>query len=53
MARHGEVVYKKAFGFANKGFMIPNTTETKFNLGSVNKMFTAVSIMKLKMACYM
>lgn len=47
VAKHGEVLYKKAFGMANKGFGIPNTTETKFNLGSVNKMFTAVSIIKL------
>lgn len=47
VARHGEVLYKKAFGTANKGYGIPNATETKFNLGSINKMFTAVSIMKL------
>lgn len=47
VARHGEVLYKKAFGMANKGYGIPNETETKFNLGSINKMFTAVSIMKL------
>lgn len=47
VAKHGEILYKKAFGMANKGYEIPNTTETKFNLGSVNKMFTAVSIIKL------
>lgn len=47
VASHGEVLYKKAFGMANKGYGIPNATETKFNLGSINKMFTAVSIMKL------
>jgi D-alanyl-D-alanine carboxypeptidase len=47
VAKHGEVLYKKAFNLANKGYGIANTTDTKFNLGSVNKMFTAVSIMKL------
>jgi D-alanyl-D-alanine carboxypeptidase len=47
VAKHGEVVYKKAFGMANKGCGIPNRTDTKFNLGSLNKSFTAVSIMKL------
>ncbi|GIP32973.1 serine hydrolase [Paenibacillus sp. J2TS4] len=47
IAKHGEVLYKNAFGMANKGYGIPNRTDTKFNLGSVNKMFTAVAIMRL------
>ncbi|WP_199613568.1 serine hydrolase domain-containing protein [Paenibacillus alkalitolerans] len=47
VARHGKALYKKAFGMAHKGYGIPNRTDTKFNLGSVNKMFTAVAIMKL------
>lgn len=47
VAKHGETVYKNAFGLANKGYGIPNRTDTKFNLGSVNKMFTAVAILRL------
>ncbi|GGG59276.1 serine hydrolase domain-containing protein [Paenibacillus radicis (ex Gao et al. 2016)] len=47
VAKHGKVLYNKAFGMAHKGYGIANRTDTKFNLGSVNKMFTAVSIMKL------
>ncbi|MGM0880759.1 MAG: serine hydrolase domain-containing protein [Bacillota bacterium] len=47
VAKHGEVLYKKAFGMASKGYAIPNKTDTKFNLGSLNKSFTAVAIMKL------
>jgi len=47
LARNGEVVYKGAFGIANKDFNAPNRIDTKFNLGSMNKMFTAVSIAQL------
>ncbi len=47
VAKHGEVLYKNAFGMANKEYGIPNRTDTKFNLGSLNKTFTAVAIMKL------
>jgi CubicO group peptidase (beta-lactamase class C family) len=47
LARGGKPVYKKAFGVANKDFNVPNRVDTKFNLGSMNKMFTAVAIAQL------
>ena len=47
LARNGEVLYKNAFGVANKDFGAPNRIDTKFNLGSMNKMFTAVAIAQL------
>ena len=47
LARNGEVIYKGAFGIANKDFNVPNRIDTKFNLGSMNKMFTAVAIAQL------
>ena len=47
LAKNGEVVYKGAFGTANKDFNAPNRIDTKFNLGSMNKMFTAVAIAQL------
>jgi CubicO group peptidase (beta-lactamase class C family) len=47
VARGNKVLYEKAFGEANKDFKVPNNVETKFNLGSMNKMFTAVSIAQL------
>ncbi len=47
LAREGKVIYKKAFGLANKDFNAPNRIDTKFNLGSMNKMFTAVAIAQL------
>lgn len=47
LAKDGRVLYAKAFGEANKDFGAPNRVDTKFNLGSMNKMFTAVSIAQL------
>jgi CubicO group peptidase (beta-lactamase class C family) len=47
LARGNNVLYEKAFGEANKDFKALNNVNTKFNLGSMNKMFTAVSIAQL------
>jgi CubicO group peptidase (beta-lactamase class C family) len=47
VARDGKVVYRKAFGMASQAFRVPNRVDTKFNLGSMNKMFTAVAIAQL------
>lgn len=47
LAKDGKVFYKGAFGMANKDFNAPNKIDTKFNLGSMNKMFTAVAIAQL------
>lgn len=47
LAKDGVVLYKGAFGMANKDFDAPNRVDTKFNLGSMNKMFTSVSIAQL------
>ncbi|MFT3677992.1 MAG: beta-lactamase family protein [Chitinophagaceae bacterium] len=41
VAENGKVVYKGAFGQANREWNIPNTTSTKFMLGSVSKPLTA------------
>jgi CubicO group peptidase (beta-lactamase class C family) len=47
LARDGKVLATKATGMANRDFAAPNTLDTKFNLGSMNKMFTAVAAMRL------
>jgi len=47
LAKAGKPLYRAAFGEANKDFGVRNTVETKFNLGSMNKMFTAVSVLQL------
>ncbi|MGD8813388.1 MAG: serine hydrolase domain-containing protein [Anaerolineales bacterium] len=46
VAREGEPVLELAYGLANRDHDIPNQMDTKFNLGSMNKMFTAVAILQ-------
>jgi CubicO group peptidase (beta-lactamase class C family) len=47
LAKDGVPVYKGVYGMANKDKGVLNKMDTKFNLGSMNKMFTAVSIAQL------
>ena len=47
LAKNEKIVFSGAYGLANKNFGIPNRLDTKFNLGSMNKMFTAVAIAQL------
>jgi CubicO group peptidase (beta-lactamase class C family) len=42
VAENGKVIYKSAFGLANREWNIPNQTDTKFMIGSVSKPLTAV-----------
>ena len=41
------VVYEEAFGLANREWSIPNTTATKFRIGSVTKSITALGVLML------
>lgn len=47
VAQYGKVIYKKAFGVANKFTNDKLSTKTAFQLASVSKQFTAVSILQL------
>jgi CubicO group peptidase (beta-lactamase class C family) len=47
LAKGGKVLLTKAVGIANRDFDVPVTLDTKFNLGSMNKMMTAVACMQL------
>jgi len=47
VAKNGKVLYAEAVGLADRDARAPNRLDTKFNLGSMNKMFTAVSIAQL------
>jgi CubicO group peptidase (beta-lactamase class C family) len=47
LAKAGKPLFSGAYGEANKDFGVRNTVATKFNLGSMNKMFTAVAVMQL------
>ncbi|MFO0860056.1 MAG: serine hydrolase domain-containing protein [Phycisphaerales bacterium] len=46
-ARDGKPLLTFATGLANRDFKAPNTVDTRFNLGSMNKMFTTVAILQL------
>ena len=43
----GEVVFEKAYGFADAEAKIPATEDTKYKIGSITKMFTASIIFQL------
>lgn len=47
VAHEGNVIYKKGFGHANMEWEIPNQTNTKFQIASVTKQFTAMLIIQL------
>ncbi|MCW4042205.1 MAG: serine hydrolase [Candidatus Bathyarchaeota archaeon] len=47
IAKDGVPILKRAYGLANRSFNVPNRIDTKFNLGSMNKMFTGVAILQL------
>lgn len=47
VAKDDKVIFTGAVGMADKRFGVPSNTKTKINLGSMNKMFTAVAIMQL------
>lgn len=42
-----KVIYKKAFGLADREWDVGNTIDTKFRIGSITKQFTAACIMQL------
>lgn len=48
VAKGGQPLYQKAFGLASKRYDVPNRIDTKFNIGSINKEFTATAIAQLQ-----
>lgn len=47
VADRGKVIYKEAFGLANREWSIPNTVDTRFRLASVSKQFCTMVVMQL------
>jgi D-alanyl-D-alanine carboxypeptidase len=47
VAKDDKVLFSKAYGLADREREIPNTVQTRFRIGSMNKMFTAVAILQL------
>jgi CubicO group peptidase (beta-lactamase class C family) len=50
LAKDGKVIFTFVSGEASKAYAVANNLDTKFNLGSMNKMFTAVAIAQLVQA---
>lgn len=47
VADKGKVIYRQAFGMANREWNVPNTTDTRFRLASVSKQFCTLLVMQL------
>lgn len=47
IAKDGKAIWQKAYGFQDRERKIPVNLETRFRLGSMNKMFTSVAIAQL------
>lgn len=46
LAEHGRILYAKGFGEADKGTHAPNTPQTKFDIASITKQFTAALVLQ-------
>jgi CubicO group peptidase (beta-lactamase class C family) len=47
IAKNGKTIFAQAYGLADREKKTPNTLKTRFRLGSMNKMFTAVATLQL------
>jgi CubicO group peptidase (beta-lactamase class C family) len=50
VTKNGKAILSEALGLADREKKIPNSLSTKFRIGSMNKMFTAVSVLQLAQA---
>ncbi len=47
LAKDGVPIFEKAYGMASREYGVANRTDTKFNIGSIDKLFTIVAIGQL------
>jgi CubicO group peptidase (beta-lactamase class C family) len=47
VAKDGKPLFKRAYGLGSRAFNVPNRVDTKFNIASMNKMFTAIAVAQL------
>ena len=50
IAKDGKPIFSQAYGLADREHKTPNTLKTRFRIGSMNKMFTAVATLQLVQA---
>jgi CubicO group peptidase (beta-lactamase class C family) len=48
IAKGDSVLFLKAYGFADREKKAPNRTDTRFNVGSINKVFTRIAVLQLE-----
>jgi D-alanyl-D-alanine carboxypeptidase len=48
VAKNGKLMFSEAYGMADKEKQTPNRLDTKFNIGSINKIFTSTAIHQLE-----
>ena len=46
VARRGHIIYERGFGLANLEWNVPNDVNTKFEIGSMTKQFTALLVLQ-------
>jgi D-alanyl-D-alanine carboxypeptidase len=47
LSRNGQIIFSGVYGSASKEYGVPNALDTRFNLGSINKLMTRIAIMQL------
>ena len=47
LARNGKPIFEQAYGSADREHHVRNSLSSRFRMGSMNKMFTAVAILQL------
>ena len=47
VAQHGRVMYRAAYGLANREWQVPNAADGAFRIGSLTKPFTAILVLQL------
>ncbi len=50
VAKNGKPIFAEAYGLADRENKIPNKVDTRFRIGSMNKMFTATCVLQLAQA---
>jgi len=50
ISKQGKTVFEQAYGLADREKKVPNTLQTRFRMGSMNKMFTATAILQFVQA---
>ena len=45
--KNGQVLFSRAYGLADRERGVPNTLQTRFRVGSMNKMFTGVAVLQM------